>query len=121
MRRWPLLLRGSLHQLYRPDWVAKSSASLIGSPCFNTTLMKNMRQFGVLLLLSCVSLQLHARPYATSLTNESGNISFRLNESADSVKVISAGGTATNDLGALAAGLHTFPLSITGPYQIEVF
>ena len=80
-----------------------------------------MRYFSAVLLLSCISLQIQARPYATSLTNDSGAISFRLNESADSVKVISAGGTVTNDLGALAAGVHTFPLSVTGPYEIEVF
>jgi hypothetical protein len=44
-----------------------------------------------------------------------------LNESADSVKVISAGGTVTNDLGALAAGFHTIPLTITGAYEVQVF
>ena len=36
-----------------------------------------------------------ARPYASSLTNNAGTISFRLNESADSVKVVSGG--VTND------------------------
>ena len=80
-----------------------------------------MRRFIAVLLLSFISLQIHARPYATGLTNDSGAISFRLNESADSVKVISAGGTVTNDLGALAAGFHTFPLSVTGAYEVEVF
>jgi uncharacterized surface protein with fasciclin (FAS1) repeats len=58
--------------------------------------------------------------YATSLTNDNGTISFRLNDSADSVKVIS-GGTTTNDLGALPAGLHTFSLGITGSFQVSVF
>ena len=58
--------------------------------------------------------------YATSLTNDNGTISFRLNDSADSVKVIS-GGTTTNDLGALPAGLHTFSLGITGTFQVSVF
>jgi hypothetical protein len=87
----------------------------------NTTLMSFMRYFSAVLLLSCIVVQIQARPYATSLTNASGNISFRLNESADSVKVISAGGTITNDLGALAAGSHTFPLSVTGPYEVQVF
>jgi len=60
-------------------------------------------------------------PYATSLTNDAGTISFRLNESADNIKVISNGGAVTNDLGALAAGLHTFPLGVSTPYQIVVF
>jgi hypothetical protein len=83
--------------------------------------MKYMRLLGAVLLLSSISLQLHARPYATGLTNSGSAISFRLNESADSVKVISAGGTVTNDLGALDAGPHTFPLTITGPYEVEVF
>jgi hypothetical protein len=83
--------------------------------------MKNMRLFGAILLLSSISLQLHARPYASGLTNSGAAISFRLNESADSVKIISAGGTVTNDLGALDAGPHTFPLTITGPYEVEVF
>lgn len=80
-----------------------------------------MRYFIAVLLLSCISLQIQARPYATGLTNESGAISFRLNESAESVKVISVGGTITNDLGALAAGFHTFPLTVTGPYEVQVF
>src|SRR5688572_2854705 len=79
-----------------------------------------MRCFNVVLLLSCIALQIQARPYATSLTNESGSISFRLNESADSVLVVSAGGTVTNDLGALDAGLHTLPLTVTGPFEVHV-
>lgn len=83
--------------------------------------MKNMRHFGAVVLLSCVSLQLQARPYATGLTNESGTITFRLNESADSVKVVSGGGAVTNDLGALAAGLHTFPLGVSSPFELHVF
>jgi hypothetical protein len=90
----------------------------------NTTLMRIMRFFSAVLLLSGISLQtfqIQARPYATGLTNESTSISFRLNESADGVKVISAGGTITNDLGALAAGFHTFPLSVTGPFEVHVF
>src|SRR5678816_4085611 len=80
-----------------------------------------MRCFSTVLLLSFIALQIHARPYATGLTNESGTISFRLNESTDNVKVISAGGTITNDLGALAAGFHTFPLSVTGSYEVHAF
>lgn len=64
--------------------------------------------------------QAKAVAYATSLTNDNGTISFRLNDSADSVKVIS-GGTTTNDLGALPAGLHTFALGVSGPFQVSVF
>jgi hypothetical protein len=62
-----------------------------------------------------------ARPYASGLTNNAGTISFRLNESADSVKIVSAGGATTNDVGALPAGFHTFALGISGVYQVEVF
>jgi hypothetical protein len=62
-----------------------------------------------------------AVPYATSLTNNSGTISFRLNESADVVKVISNGGATVNDLGALPAGLHTVALGISGSFNVSVF
>ena len=61
-----------------------------------------------------------ARPYATSLTNSGTSISFRLNESADSVKVISGGGTVTNDLGPLAKGLTVTNLTIAGVFKIQV-
>src|SRR6185436_5777135 len=59
-----------------------------------------------------------ATPYASSLTNDAGTIWFRLNESAENVKVVSGG--VTNDLGALSAGLHSVALGISGTYQIEV-
>jgi hypothetical protein len=84
------------------------------------TLMRIMRYFIIVLLLSCISLQIQARPYATGLTNESGAISFRLNESADGVLVVSGGGAVTNDLGALDAGLHTFALTVSGPFEVHV-
>jgi hypothetical protein len=61
-----------------------------------------------------------ARPYATCLTNNAGVISFRLNEAADSVKVIWNGGVTTNDLGALPKGLSvTANLGVTGVYKIQ--
>lgn len=62
-----------------------------------------------------------AVPYATALTNATGTISFRLNESADVVKIISNGGATINELGALPAGLHTFALGISGTFQVSVF
>src|SRR5262245_4803395 len=62
-----------------------------------------------------------ATPYACNLTNDTGTISFRLNESADNVKVVSNGGATTNDLGALAAGVHSFALGISGTFQVVVF
>lgn len=65
-------------------------------------------------------LALHAVPYASGLTNAGGTISFRLNEAADNVRIISNGGAVTNDLGARAAGLHTENLGITGAFSVVV-
>lgn len=56
----------------------------------------------------------HATPYATSLTNDNGTVSFRLNESADSVTVIGNAGTLTNNLGALGSGLVVSNLTGSG-------
>jgi hypothetical protein len=63
----------------------------------------------------------HAVPYATSLSNHHGSVFFRLNESADNVKVVSAGGAVTNDLGARPAGWNRFDLGVTGVFQVVVF
>jgi hypothetical protein len=78
-----------------------------------------------LLLLSFLALCLtaartKATPYASSITNSGTAISFRLNESADSVKIISDGGATTNDLGARPAGLTVTNLTIAGVFYIEV-
>jgi hypothetical protein len=62
-----------------------------------------------------------ATPYASSLTNAGGVISFRLNESADNVYIISDGGATTNHLGAMAAGLQSVTLSISGTFQVAAF
>ncbi len=62
----------------------------------------------------------HATPYASGLTNTGTQIIFRLNEAADSVKVISNGGATTNDLLARSAGLVTNTAVIVGPYSVEV-
>jgi hypothetical protein len=59
-----------------------------------------------------------AVPYATSLTNSGGIISFRLNEAADNVKIVSNGGATTDDLGPLPAGLQTIALSVSGTFQV---
>ncbi len=69
-------------------------------------------------LLAASSLQ--ATPYASGLTNTGTQVIFRLNEPADSVKVISNGGATTNDLGALAAGLQTNTDTIVGAFSVEV-
>lgn len=64
-----------------------------------------------------------AHPYATCLTNDSGIISFRLNEAADTVKVLWNGGSSSITLGALGRGLTVTNLTaqgITSPFQVEV-
>ena len=62
-----------------------------------------------------------ATPYASSLTNAGGVISFRLNESADNIYIISNAGATTNQLGPMAAGLQSVALSISGTYQVAAF
>lgn len=72
--------------------------------------------------LSMIAAPVLAHPYATSLTNASGVISFRLNEAADSVKVIWNAGGSSFDLGPLPRGLTVTNLSIPGvssPFQVE--
>lgn len=73
------------------------------------------------LVLTTGSVQAH--PYATSLTNASGVISFRLNEAADTVKVLWNGGSSSFTIGALPRGLTVTNLSgagVTSPFQVEV-
>ncbi len=84
----------------------------------NQSPLKNFALFAAALLLGTPLAQ--ATPYASSITNNGTTISFRLNESADSVKIISLLGTVTNDLGARPAGLTTTNLTIVGVFQIEV-
>ncbi len=62
-----------------------------------------------------------AAPYACDLTNNSGVISFRLNEDAHNVKVIWNGGANVVDLGSKSKGVTTTAnLGVTGVYQIAV-
>lgn len=62
-----------------------------------------------------------ARPYATSLTNDAGIVSFRLNEDADNVKVIWNNGANSSDLGALPKGLTvTGNLGVSGTFKVQV-
>jgi len=72
-----------------------------------------LRMSAVLTVAASATVAL-AHPYATTLTNDSGTVSFRLNEPADNVKVIGNGGTLTNDLGAIAKGLTVTNLTATG-------
>jgi len=55
---------------------------------------------------------IHAAPYACDLTNSAGVVSFRLNENADNVSVISSGGTVTNDIGPGVKGLTVTNLGV---------
>ena len=62
-----------------------------------------------------------ATPFATCLTNNAGTVSFRLNEAADTVKVIWAGGASVTNLGAKAKGLTVTNLGVvTSPFQVQV-
>lgn len=71
-------------------------------------------------VLVASSVGVQATPYATCLTNSGSSISFRLNEAADNVKIISSAGAVTNELGPVAKGLTVTNLTITGVYKIEV-
>ncbi len=71
-------------------------------------------------LICCAGSMAMANPYASALTNNSGTVSFTLNEAADKVKVISGGGTKTNDLGPLPKGTTVTNLSISGAFKVEV-
>ncbi len=51
-----------------------------------------------------------AHPYASGVTNQSGTVSYFLNEAADDVKVAFDGGSVTNGFGGLGAGAHSFGL-----------
>ena len=53
-----------------------------------------------------------ATPYACDITNSAGIVSFRLNENADNVKVISSSGAVTNDLGPGVKGLTVTNLGV---------
>ncbi len=74
-------------------------------------------------LLMCLAPSaLRATPYASGITNDSGTVSFILNEAADNVKVIFDGGGAgnTNDLGALPKGVASFSLGAHTSWAIHV-
>src|SRR3954468_838779 len=66
--------------------------------------------------LLAIGICARATPYACDITNSGGVVSFRLNENADSVKIISSGGAVTNDLGVGIKGLTVTNLGIAaGP------
>ncbi|MDB6133973.1 MAG: hypothetical protein JWM59_2216 [Verrucomicrobiales bacterium] len=61
-----------------------------------------------------------AAPYASAVTDGGVNISFVLNEPADSVKVVFNEPLPALEMGALAAGPHTFPKGASTSFQIVV-
>ena len=67
--------------------------------CKNTHRSCTLALTALVFLAAVKSVQ--AAPYATAITNAAGTVSFRLNENADNVKIISSGGAITNDLGAI--------------------
>jgi hypothetical protein len=62
---------------------------------------------------------IHAAPYACDLTNNAGVVSFRLNENADNVRIISGGGAVTNDIGPGVKGVTITNLGVA-PGTIKV-
>ncbi|HEX3800598.1 MAG TPA: hypothetical protein VH413_18035 [Verrucomicrobiae bacterium] len=92
-------------------------------PLFNYALLRGC--CSALAVLSFISLA-KANPYASGITNlAGGQVSFVLNENATDVSIVYAGGAATNDLGALTQGIHTFPLTFNSStyssYAVNVF
>lgn len=62
----------------------------------------------------------NATPYASGVRVDAGVVSFILNESADNVTVVLDGGASTQNLGARAAGTHTFNLGAATSFEIVV-
>lgn len=95
--------------------IQKSSKRTLSSLCI------------AVLTLLALTATVRAHPYATCLTNgsgvNSGVISFRLNEAADSVKVLWNSGGSSYVLGPVGVGLTVTNLSgpgVTSPFEIEV-
>src|SRR5215831_20409126 len=59
-----------------------------------------------------LAISTQAVPYACDITNSAGVVSFRLNEPADNVKVISSGGAVTNDIGPGVKGVTVTNLGV---------
>src|ERR1041385_8229851 len=68
----------------------------------------------VVLATALVAQNARATSYASNLTNNNGTVSFRLNDAADSVKVIGNGGALTVELGPLPRGLTATNLTSQG-------
>ncbi len=62
----------------------------------------------------------HAVPYASTVSESGGTVTFYLNESADNVKVVFSGPSSTLELGALNRGSYNFARGGSASYQIQV-
>ncbi|MES2708000.1 MAG: hypothetical protein V4726_15515 [Verrucomicrobiota bacterium] len=72
------------------------------------------------LLLLLPPLAAQAAPYASAVVESAGTVSFILNESADSVKIVFNDPLPALELGTLSAGAHNFPKGTATSYQIQV-
>src|SRR5580765_3027158 len=84
-----------------------------------------LRTFVAALLASTFAAGIaNATPYATSLTNNAGTVSFRLNEAADAVFIIGNSGTLVTNIGPRSAGLTVTNLAAkgltNGIFQVDV-
>lgn len=61
-----------------------------------------------------------AAPYASAIVESGTDVSFTLNESADSVKIVFADPVPALDLGPMAAGMHTFVRMPATAWRIQV-
>ena len=76
----------------------------------------------VICLCLLMTLRAGAHPYASGVTNNSGAISWVLNEPATDVKILFDNGTVTNDLGsAPVMGTNTFSLTGHTNFSIVVY
>lgn len=86
----------------------------------NKTRLKNLLVIATAIFLF-TGRQCYATSYASDLTNSAGIVSFRLNDNADNVKIISSGGAVTNDLGPGVKGLTVTNLGIaSGTIKVVV-
>src|ERR1700722_4946036 len=90
-----------------------------GKSLFNHSRISGWKLAIASVAAAVIAFSANAHPYASGITNNSGTISFVLNEAADDVKVVFNGGT-TNDLGGLAAGVQSFALGAHTSYSIVV-
>lgn len=104
------------------DLVKIAPQAFYESNPMSQVLMKLQTKLAFVLATACVvsAHKGNSAPYASTLNNNSGNISFILNESADNVRVYWNGGANSASLGALPAGLFAQDLGITGDFFVEV-